>query len=140
MLWSIIHSTLGELATGILIFIAFVPPSKIGKGFGRFHSGLALALWLLALRGNFNVVSFILFSFLVLTFLFSWNNLWYYIFLFCSIVCALIDLILYRVLPMITVCYRCRSIYRGFPNSAHEGFNLGINDRYRSMENKQGRV
>lgn len=55
-------------------------------------------------------------------------------------VCALIDLILYRVLPMITVCYRCKAIYRGFPNSAHEGFNLGINDRYRSMENKQGRV
>jgi hypothetical protein len=55
-------------------------------------------------------------------------------------VCALIDLILYRVLPMITVCYRCRAIYRGFQNSTHEGFNLGINDRYRSMENKQGRV
>ena len=56
-------------------------------------------------------------------------------------VCALIDLILYRVLPMITVCYRCHSIYRGFPsNLHHEGFNLGINDRYRSMENKQGQV
>jgi hypothetical protein len=49
-------------------------------------------------------------------------------------VCALIDLILYRVLPMITVCYRCHAIYRGFRNSNHEGFNLGINDRYRSME------
>jgi hypothetical protein len=56
-------------------------------------------------------------------------------------VCALIDLILYRVLPMITVCYRCHAIYRGFPNNLnHEGFNLGINDRYRSMENKQGQV
>jgi hypothetical protein len=88
MLWSIIHSTLGELATGILIFIAFVPPSKIGKGFGRFHSGLALVLWLLALRGNFNVIAFVLFSFLILTFLFSWNNLWYYIFLGCSIACS----------------------------------------------------
>ncbi len=51
-------------------------------------------------------------------------------------VCALIDLILYRILPMITVCYRCHAIYRGFTdNSHHEGFNLGINDRYRSMEN-----
>lgn len=88
MLWSIIHSTLGELATGILIFIAFVPPSKIGKGFGRFHSGLALALWLLALRGNFSVIAFVLFSFLILTFLFSWNDLWYYIFLSCSIICS----------------------------------------------------
>jgi hypothetical protein len=52
-------------------------------------------------------------------------------------VCALIDLILYRVLPMITVCYRCHAIYRGFANNSnHEGFNLGINDRYRSMENR----
>lgn len=88
MLWSIIHSTLGELATGILLFIAFVPPSKIGKGFGRFHSGLALVLWLLALGGNFNTIAFVLFSFLVLTFLFSWNDSWYYVFLSCSIVCS----------------------------------------------------
>ena len=50
-------------------------------------------------------------------------------------VCALIDLILYRVLPVITVCYRCNAIYRDFPKSTtHEGFNLGINDRYRSAE------
>jgi hypothetical protein len=92
MLWSIIHSTLGELATGILIFIAFVPPSKIGKGFGRFHSGLVLILWLFALRGNYNALTVVLFSFLVLTFLFSWDNLWYYIFLSCSIACSFLVL------------------------------------------------
>ena len=52
------------------------------------------------------------------------------------LVCALIDLILYRLLPFITVCYRCKGIYRGFPgNLDHQGFNLGINDRYRSAEN-----
>jgi hypothetical protein len=50
-------------------------------------------------------------------------------------VCALIDLVLYLTLPAITVCYRCHSIYRHFPkNPSHEGFNLGINDRYRSAE------
>ncbi len=50
-------------------------------------------------------------------------------------VCALIDLLLYLLLPVITICYRCGTIYRGFAkNSAHEGFNLGINDRYRSAE------
>jgi hypothetical protein len=50
-------------------------------------------------------------------------------------VCALIDLILYRALGSITICYRCKSIYRNFPlNSRHEAFNLGINDRYRSAE------
>lgn len=50
-------------------------------------------------------------------------------------VCAFIDLILYLALPVITVCYRCHSIYRGFArNPDHEGFNLGINDRYRAAE------
>ena len=52
-------------------------------------------------------------------------------------VCALIDLVLYLSLPPITVCYRCHSIYRGFSkNPNHEGFNLGINDRYRTDERK----
>ena len=51
------------------------------------------------------------------------------------LVCALIDLVLYLALPVITVCYRCHSIYRGFArNPDHEGFNLGINDRYRAAE------
>jgi hypothetical protein len=50
-------------------------------------------------------------------------------------VCALIDLVLYLSLPAISVCYRCHAIYRAFPkNPDHEGFNLGINDRYRSQE------
>jgi hypothetical protein len=49
-------------------------------------------------------------------------------------VCALIDLILYRALPMISVCYKCKSIYRDFPaNQEHAPFNLGINDRYRNV-------
>jgi hypothetical protein len=48
-------------------------------------------------------------------------------------VCALIDLLLYRLLPTILVCYRCKSIYRDFPpNAEHQPFNLGINDRYQA--------
>jgi hypothetical protein len=47
------------------------------------------------------------------------------------LVCALIDLVLYLVLPVITICYRCKGIYRDFAdNPSQEGFNLGINDRY----------
>lgn len=46
-------------------------------------------------------------------------------------VCALIDFLLYRLLPVILVCYRCKSIYRDFPvNPEHQPFNLGINDHY----------
>jgi hypothetical protein len=48
-------------------------------------------------------------------------------------VCALIDLLLYRLLPTILICYRCKSIYRDFPlNAEHQPFNLGINDRYQA--------
>jgi hypothetical protein len=51
------------------------------------------------------------------------------------LVCALIDLILYKSLPFVTICYKCGSIYRDFPsNPDHRLFNLGINDRYRSQE------
>ncbi|HSE42099.1 MAG TPA: hypothetical protein VLH08_15140 [Acidobacteriota bacterium] len=89
MLWSTIFSVLGQLATGILIFIAFVPPSKIGKGFGRFHAGLALALWLLAFRGDFGILPFVLISCLILTLLFAWHDFLYYSFLACSIILSL---------------------------------------------------
>jgi hypothetical protein len=51
------------------------------------------------------------------------------------LVCAFIDLVLYLALPVITICYKCHTIYRGFEkNPNHEGFNLGINDRYRAAE------
>ena len=50
-------------------------------------------------------------------------------------VAALVDFVLYRVLPLITICYRCGAIYREVPlNPEHQPFNLGINDRYRSNE------
>ena len=40
-------------------------------------------------------------------------------------VCALADLLLYRVLPTITVCYVCASRYRGLPiNPDHLPFEL----------------
>jgi hypothetical protein len=51
------------------------------------------------------------------------------------LVCAVIDLVLYKNLAVITNCYRCHTIYRGFAiNRNHEGFNLGINDRYRAAD------
>jgi hypothetical protein len=54
------------------------------------------------------------------------------------LVCALIDLMLYRVLPTITICYRCHTIYRDVAmNPEHDGFNLGINDRYRAAERER---
>jgi hypothetical protein len=85
MLRSIIFTTLGQLATGMLIFIALIPPSRIGKGFGRFHTALALALWLLATWGHFTPAFIALTVFLILACVFAGNNLSYYPFLVLSI-------------------------------------------------------
>lgn len=39
--------------------------------------------------------------------------------------CALLDLVAYRMLPMITVCYICGTRYRGLPlNPGHHPFEL----------------
>ncbi|MCI0605252.1 hypothetical protein L0156_19880 [bacterium] len=81
MLHSIVFHTLGQLATGILLLIGFVPPSKIGSGFGRFHTILAWALWVLAFWGNFPVEFYILTASILLAFLFSQKDSLYYPFL-----------------------------------------------------------
>ncbi|HET6267709.1 MAG TPA: hypothetical protein VFG11_08330, partial [Acidobacteriota bacterium] len=85
MLHTIIYSTLGELATGILLFIAIVPPSQIGKGFGRFHSLLALALWLIACWGSFGTAFWMFTASVLLTAAFSQKDILYYPFLATSI-------------------------------------------------------
>lgn len=85
MLSSIISSVLGQLATGILIFMAFVPPSKIGPGFGRFHTVLALILWILAFWGNYSVEFLALSVLLILAFAFVRKDAVYYFLVIVSI-------------------------------------------------------
>lgn len=47
------------------------------------------------------------------------------------VVAALVDAVLYAVLPEITVCYRCSAHYRGFArNPRHEAFDLHIAEQY----------
>lgn len=99
MLHIIIYSTLGQLATGILLFIACVPPSKIGKGFGRFHAALALALWLTACWGHFTPIFYGLTAALVLTSTFSQFDLVYYPLLIVSQVLSIL-LLIQPELPM----------------------------------------
>ncbi|MBI1747363.1 MAG: hypothetical protein HYR55_12340 [Acidobacteria bacterium] len=46
-------------------------------------------------------------------------------------VCVVIDVVLHRILPEVTVCYRCHSIYRHFVrNPAHKPFDLHIAEEY----------
>lgn len=41
------------------------------------------------------------------------------------VLAAILDFVLYQVLPWATVCYRCKTEYRGLPrDAAHGGFDL----------------
>ncbi|MBI2067176.1 MAG: hypothetical protein HYW02_03470 [Deltaproteobacteria bacterium] len=48
------------------------------------------------------------------------------------LVVALIDFILFRRVPWMTVCYRCRAEYRGFRlNPVHKEFDRHLDELYR---------
>jgi hypothetical protein len=50
------------------------------------------------------------------------------------VVAAVIDALLYLLVPRITVCYRCRAEFRDVPvNPRHEGFELAIGEKYRKV-------
>lgn len=89
MLQSIVFVTLGQLATGILLFIAFIPSSKIGVGFGRFHTMLAAGLWLLAIHGAWSQEFFLLSFLLAGACFFSGKDRYYYPFLIAAIAVSL---------------------------------------------------
>src|SRR4051794_9293968 len=45
---------------------------------------------------------------------------------------AVIDAVLYALVPKVTVCYRCRAEFRGVPvNPAHHGYELAVGEKYR---------
>lgn len=45
----------------------------------------------------------------------------------------LIDLLIYRFIPAVTVCYRCGAAHRGVkPGPAHGGFDLATAEKYQS--------
>ena len=57
-----------------------------------------------------------------------WNFLWGIAILFLM---ALLDLVLYRVLPEVTVCYSCKSVYRGGPrNPQHRAYELTVDEAF----------
>ena len=59
----------------------------------------------------------------------------FYLGVWVLIAAAAIDVLLYAVVPKITVCYRCRAEFRDVPiNPEHEGFELAVGEKYRSKE------
>jgi hypothetical protein len=50
------------------------------------------------------------------------------------VIAALIDAMLYALVPRMTVCYRCRAEFRDVPiNPEHEGFELAVGEKYRKV-------
>jgi len=50
-------------------------------------------------------------------------------------VVALIDFILYKFLPRVTLCYRCKTIFRGFKkNPNHLAFEMSTEEKYRMIK------
>ena len=57
----------------------------------------------------------------------------FYLGVWILVAAVLVDVILYAIVPRITVCYRCRAEFRGVPvNPQHHGFELAIAEKYRT--------
>jgi hypothetical protein len=57
----------------------------------------------------------------------------FYIGAWILVASVVIDVLLYLIVPTITVCYRCRAEYRNVPaNPKHGGFELSTGEKYRS--------
>ena len=59
----------------------------------------------------------------------------FYLGVLVLIAAAVVDLVLYALVPKITVCYRCRAEFRDVPiNPEHEGYELAVGEKYRTRE------
>jgi hypothetical protein len=58
--------------------------------------------------------------------------IWTYAILFAT---ALVDVVLYLVMPNALACYHCGALYRGLPHSErYEGFDLETHERHRQQK------
>jgi hypothetical protein len=47
---------------------------------------------------------------------------------------TLADLLIYQLLPQVSVCYLCQTVYHGLPeNPRHQGFYLGNEERWKAL-------
>jgi hypothetical protein len=47
------------------------------------------------------------------------------------VIAAVVDAILYLIVPKLTVCYHCRGEFKGAVNPKHGAFELSIAEKYR---------
>ncbi len=58
---------------------------------------------------------------------------WFYVGVLVLLAAVVVDLILYAVVPKITVCYSCRAEFRNVPlNPEHGGYELAVGEKYRT--------
>ena len=58
----------------------------------------------------------------------------FYLGVWVLLAAALIDGVLYVMVPKVTVCYRCRAEVRGIPlNPQHGPFELAVAEKYRAV-------
>ena len=52
---------------------------------------------------------------------------------------VVLDVLIYRLVPTITVCYRCQAEFRGLPpNPAHTAFDLATAEKHRGSPRRHG--
>ncbi len=58
---------------------------------------------------------------------------WFYLGALVLLAAVVVDLVLYAIVPKITVCYRCRAEFRNVPlNPEHGGYELAVGEKYRT--------
>jgi hypothetical protein len=58
---------------------------------------------------------------------------YFHIGVYVLIAAAVIDMVLYFLVPRLTVCYKCRGEFRDAPvNPDHGGFELAVAEKYRT--------
>ena len=61
-----------------------------------------------------------------------WSFVWAFVFM---VVVTLLDVLLYQLLPEITVCYACKAFYRDAKrNPEHGAFDLHLLERYEKKD------
>jgi hypothetical protein len=57
---------------------------------------------------------------------------WFFVGALVLLAAVAVDLVLYAIVPKITVCYRCRTEFRKVPlNPEHGGYELAVGEKYR---------
>lgn len=111
LIGSVVSESIGELGLIDTCCLCGNDQFYVQKDFNR---TLGLAIVLLSV-----LLSYVIFGFNLLALILGLT------------VCAVIDFVLYKILPEVTICYACHSVYREYSkNPNHKPFDLNIAEQY----------